>query len=68
MFFHGTRSALTQGDLLAPAGTADAHVLLTTKLDEAIWSAELAEGEGAPRVYVVEALGDVASVDRKSVG
>jgi rifampin ADP-ribosylating transferase len=56
--YHGTRAALAVGDLVA-AATADERVLLSANLDEAIWSAELAEGEGAARIYVVEPLGAV---------
>src|SRR4051812_25746782 len=53
--YHGTRTQLSVGALIAPV--ASGHVLLTEDLDEAIWSAELDTGDGAPRVYVVEPLG-----------
>jgi hypothetical protein len=56
-YYHGTRTELALGDLVGPAG---AQVLLTPTLDEAIWSAELAAGDGPPRVYVVEPLGVIA--------
>src|SRR5437763_984987 len=56
-FFHGTRAELTRGDLIAPAATA--HVFLSLILDEAVWSAELADGDSVPRVYFVEPLGSV---------
>ena len=66
-FFHGTRIELTRGDLIAAAplpgaaggDRASARVFLTPTLDEAIWSAELADGDSAARVYVVETLGSV---------
>jgi rifampin ADP-ribosylating transferase len=58
-FFHGTRAELTRGDLIAPAPLTIAHVFLSLTLDEAIWSAELADGDSAPRVYFVEPLGPV---------
>src|SRR5579859_4424274 len=72
-YYHGTRSAFTLRDRIAPAATsaagahdpAGAHVLLTTNLDEAIWSAELADGDAPPRVYVVEPVGPVARVSRR---
>ena len=57
-FFHGTRAELTPGDLLSPLAGA-AHVFLTLDLDEAIWSAELADGDSTPRVYLVDPLGSV---------
>lgn len=66
-YWHGTREDLRPGDLIRPGlavpgdgGTgAVAHVMLTLTLDEAIWSAELASGEGASRVYTVRPLGAV---------
>lgn len=70
-FYHGTRTDLRQGDLVepgAPVGTA--HVYLTPNLDAAIWGAELAEGEGPGRVYIVEPIGQVeddpAMTDQKA--
>ncbi len=47
--FHGTRNPLAQGAEL-PAGTA-----VTAELDAAIWAAELAEGDGEPRVWELAA-------------
>ena len=65
-YYHGTCTELTVRDLIAPAADdrdpAGAHVLLTTNLDEAIWSAELAAGDAPARVYVVEPLGPIAPV------
>jgi hypothetical protein len=68
-YYHGTRTELSLRDLIAPATTsaaderpASAHVLLTTNLDEAIWSAELTDGDAPARVYVVEPLGPIARV------
>lgn len=52
--FHGTRAALSPGDLLPPQGGA---VACTPSLDAAIWAAELAEGEGRPAVYRVTPTG-----------
>jgi rifampin ADP-ribosylating transferase len=73
--YHGNRTDLSPGDLIAPvAGSADggdvasAQVLLTPSLDEAIWSAELAAGDAAPRIYVVEPLGAIARVARQPPG
>jgi rifampin ADP-ribosylating transferase len=69
-YYHGTRAALSPRDLIAPGATSaaddrdpgSAQVLLTTNLDEAIWSAELADGDAPARVYVVEPLGPIARV------
>jgi hypothetical protein len=64
-FFHGTRTDLRPGALIAPAPSPDGgqseakRVFLTPNLDEAIWDAELAVGEEPPRVYSVEPIGPV---------
>jgi Rifampin ADP-ribosyl transferase len=66
-FYHGTRAELKPGDRIEPGDRPDdgerggtaAYVCLTTNLDEAIWDAELAAGEGTGRVYTVEPLGPV---------
>ena len=68
-YYHGARTELTLRDLIAPAADdrdpAGAHVLLTTNLDEAIWSAELAAGDAPARVYVVEPVGPIARVSQQ---
>ena len=69
-FYHGTRASLNAGALIEPgkpaaAGTSAAttdYVYLTANLDEAIWDAELAVGEGPGRVYLVEPIGQVEDV------
>jgi rifampin ADP-ribosylating transferase len=65
-FFHGTKANLKNGDLIGPGYTSNygqramaAYVYLTGTLNAAIWGAELALGEGAGRIYVVEATGPV---------
>jgi rifampin ADP-ribosylating transferase len=65
-FFHGTKANLKSGDLIGPGYTSNygqrataAYVYLTGTLNAAIWGAELALGEGAGRIYVVEATGPV---------
>jgi rifampin ADP-ribosylating transferase len=69
--YHGTRAEFAPRDLIAPVAPAppegnpaSARVLLTPNLDEAIWSAELAAGDAAPKVYVVEPLGAIARVSQ----
>lgn len=64
-FYHGTRTELKSGKLIAPLnvqgvtqreGTTP-YVYFTPNLDAAIWEAEIAVGEGPGRVYVVEPTG-----------
>lgn len=65
-YFHGTRADLAHGDLII-AGYASNYgegkplswVYFTGTLDAAIWGAELATGEGAERIYLVEPTGPV---------
>ncbi len=66
-FYHGTRLERRPGDLTEPGDSRDgaepdgvaAYVFLTANLDEAIWEAELAVGDGPGRVYRVEPLGRI---------
>ena len=79
-FLHGTRAALRPGALVAPGyppnfgprAHAAGWVYCTATLDAAIWGAELADWDGAARVYVVEATGpledDPELTDRKFPG
>ena len=63
-FFHGTRADLKIGELLAAGFRSNYrpdvvmnHIYFTALRDGAGLAAELAAGEGAPRVYVVEPTG-----------
>ena len=63
-FFHGTKAALRVGDLLTPGFPSNYrpeivmnHIYFTALRDGAGLAAELAPGDGAPRVYVVEPTG-----------
>lgn len=63
-FLHGTKVARQAGDLLEPGrnsnfgeGRQAAFVYLTATLDAAIWGAELAQGDGPGRIYLVEPTG-----------
>jgi hypothetical protein len=74
-FYHGTRAELQPGDMIEPGKPPDvreresSYVYLTPDLDAAIWEAEVAEGEGPGRVYIVEPVGPVEdNPDRKSPG
>jgi rifampin ADP-ribosylating transferase len=63
-FYHGTKADLQPGDLIG-AGYASNYgkrkqalwVYLAETLDAATWGAELAQGEGAGRIYIVEPTG-----------
>ena len=63
-FFHGTKADLEDGDLLVAGRRSNYrpevvmnHIYFTALLDGAGLAAELAAGDGAPRVYVVEPTG-----------
>ena len=63
-FWHGTKADLGAGDLLGPgwrsnygAGRPASWVYFAATLEAAIWGAELAEGAGRERVYVVTPTG-----------
>jgi hypothetical protein len=65
-FYHGTKANLNPGDLLAPGYNSNygqrkkaSFVYLTATLDAAIWGAELAVGEGAGSIYIVEPTGPI---------
>ncbi|MBM9460870.1 NAD(+)--rifampin ADP-ribosyltransferase [Nocardioides sp. zg-536] len=64
-FFHGTKADLSVGDLLSAGYRSNYrpevvmnHVYFTAVIDGAGLAAELAAGDGAPRVYRVEPTGD----------
>lgn len=65
-FYHGTKASLKEGDLIEPGFSSNygkrkkaSFVYLTATLDAAIWGAELAVGEGAGKIYVVEPTGPI---------
>ncbi|THD36289.1 MAG: NAD(+)--rifampin ADP-ribosyltransferase [Sphingomonas sp.] len=62
-FYHGTRADLAVGDLLV-AGFASNYqeralswIYFSGGLDAAIWGAELAQGVGRERIYIIEPTG-----------
>ena len=78
-YFHGTKAELKPGDLIVPGYASNygqrltaGFAYLTATLDAAIWGAELAQGPGAGRIYVVEPTGpledDPNVTDRKFPG
>ena len=63
-FFHGTKADLRSGDLLTPGFRSNYrpdivmnHIYFTALRDGAGLAAELAPGDAAPRVYLVEPTG-----------
>jgi hypothetical protein len=63
-FFHGCKAELKRGEMLRAgfdSNYAEAmqskFVYFTSNLNAAVWGAELAAGEGAGRIYVVEPTG-----------
>ena len=78
-FFHGTRAGLKAGDLMVAGQQSNygarhhaGWIYFTATLDAAIWGAELAQGDLAARIYVVEPTGewenDPNLTDRKFPG
>ena len=64
-FFHGTKADLRPGDLLTAGFRSNYrpevvmnHIYFTALRDGAGLAAELAAGDGAPRVYLVEPTGE----------
>src|SRR6478672_7556406 len=65
-FFHGTRAGVAVGELLTPgwrsnygSGRQSKHIYLTASREGAPLAAELARGDGPPRVHRVEPVGTI---------
>lgn len=65
LFYHGTKADLKVGDLISAGFNSNYgsrkkanYVYFTATLDAATWGAELALGDGAERIYIVEPTGD----------
>lgn len=65
-YYHGTKADLKPGDLIEPGFTSNygsrkkaKYIYLTATLDAAVWGAELAQGEGRGRIYLVEPTGPI---------
>lgn len=78
-YYHGTRADLKPGDLIGPGYSSNYgqrrkanHVYFAATLEAAVWGAELAQGEGRGRIYIVEPTGafvdDPNLTDRKFPG
>ena len=60
-FYHGCKADLKTGDLLVPGfmtnygtGKTSNFIYFSATLEAATWGAELAQGEGRERIYIVE--------------
>lgn len=65
-YFHGTKAELKLGDFIETGKKSNygeqnkaRYIFLTSTLDAAIWGAELAQGEGKERIYLVEPTGEI---------
>lgn len=65
-FYHGTKADLKQGDLIEVGFQSNygkkkqaKYIYLTATLDAAIWGAELAQGKGRERIYIVVPTGAI---------
>lgn len=64
LFYHGSKADLKVGESVRPGfGSNFAerklnHVYFSSRLESAVWGAELAQGEGQGRIYVVEPTGE----------
>ena len=65
-FYHGTKAALSPGELLEPGhnsnfgtGQKANFIYLAGTLDAATWGAEIAAGEGPGHIYRVEPTGPI---------
>jgi rifampin ADP-ribosylating transferase len=65
-YFHGTKAELKLGDIIQPGYSSNyglqkqaKYIFLTATLDAAVWGAELAQGEGKERIYLVEPTGEI---------
>jgi len=64
IFYHGTKADLKIGDLIEPGFNSNygsrnkaKFVYFSATLEASIWGAELAVGENAERIYIVEPTG-----------
>lgn len=64
--YHGTKANLQEGDLIEAGFNSNygqrnksKYIYLTATLEAATWGAELALGDGAGRIYIVEPTGPI---------
>ncbi|MFP3833043.1 NAD(+)--rifampin ADP-ribosyltransferase [Chryseobacterium sp. SIMBA_028] len=66
IYYHGTKADLKIGDLIEAGFSSNygtqrkaKYIYLTATLEAATWGAELAQGEGKERIYIVEPTGSM---------
>jgi hypothetical protein len=78
-YFHGTKAHLKVGELIQVGFNSNygqqknaRYIFLSATLDAAIWGAELANGDGQERIYLVEPTGEIEDdpdlTDKKFLG
>ena len=75
VYLHGTKAMLAPGELLLPAQPSNyraeaplRHLYLTETLHAAAWGAQLARGDGEPRIYVVESTESSRTIPTSPTG
>ena len=65
-YYHGTRADLSVSDLLSPGFASNyadrkplSWIYFSAAIESAVWGAELAQGAGRQRIYIVEPTGAV---------
>jgi len=63
-YYHGTKASLKPGDLMQPGYRSNygsrkqaKYIYFAATLEAAIWGAELAQGDGPERIYIVAPTG-----------
>lgn len=66
VYYHGTTADLKIGDLIEVGFSSNygtqrkaKYIYLTATLEAATWGAELSQGEGKERIYIVEPTGSI---------
>ncbi|WP_284464561.1 NAD(+)--rifampin ADP-ribosyltransferase [Chryseobacterium sp.] len=66
IYYHGTKADLKIGDLIEVGFSSNygtqrkaKYIYLTATLEAATWGAELSQGEGKERIYIVEPTGSI---------
>lgn len=66
IYYHGTKADLKIGDFIEAGFSSNygtqrkaKYIYLTATLEAATWGAELAQGEGKERIYIVEPTGSM---------
>lgn len=65
-FYHGTKIDLKPGDLIEVGFTSNygsrrqaRYIYMSATIEAAVWGAELAQGNGRERIYIIEPTGPI---------